>query len=286
MHIETILAITTASVLGLLAWRAGSHLSDQKRVSPLLFGCVVLLGLAISWTLSGRLWWARVLPFVEVIHWSNLMPSSLCFAAGLARGVPGLHRWHRPVTMGILLALAIAFLAAPVYRPVLSPTDVGPGRMVGWREGVCLQTHRSSCGAAAAATLLSHHRIDTNESEMIGHCLTSGFGTEPLGLYRGLSMMARRNGLKAVAAGKDPGHWVADGHLPNVAIVRFAGIHRPGGLRRVFGAAGERHAVTVIAPDERGGWLVADPAVGLVRWNDNQLREQFTGEAIMILGNR
>ncbi len=281
MTIETGIAILSAAGLGLLGWACGVHLGRQRRVSPLLFSLVIVLAWAAAWSLNGRLLWAYVLPWPEVIFWANWMPAVLCFAAGLATAAPGLHRWHRPATVTLLCSLAIGFLLGPLARPWLAPTGVDAQALIGWRRGVCLQTHESSCGAASAATLLAQYDVTVDEAEMIDVCFTSRLGTEPLGLYRGLAIEGSRHGLHPRPTVGNPHRWQDSGQLPNVAIVKISSVGN-GRFGRWFGAPDERHAVVVLRRLRGGGWLIGDPAVGLVRWSDREMQTRFTGEAICL----
>ncbi|MEM9646643.1 MAG: cysteine peptidase family C39 domain-containing protein [Planctomycetota bacterium] len=285
MTTETVFAMSTAAAIGLAGWWSGHRLGRQNRVSRVLFASVILLTLTLSWTFSGRLSWAIVMPWSEVIHWSNMMPAFLAFAAGLALRAPGMNRLLRPVTTGVLALLAVGFWSAPLARPLIRPTGLKANAVVGWRQGVCLQTHESSCGAASSATLLGEHGIAVNEVDMLKPCMTSGFGTEPLGLYRGLHIIGEQHGLRPRVVSSDARRWRKE-HFPNVAIVRFKtlGDERLAPWLHPFtgfiGAATDRHAVTVLGRTESGDWRIADPAVGPVIWTNRQFHERFTGDAI------
>ncbi|QDV66112.1 cysteine peptidase family C39 domain-containing protein [Crateriforma conspicua] len=283
MTLETIAALFAAAGLGLGGWAAGRRLGRQNQVSPLLFSMVVVLALVAAWALSGRLLWAVILPSAEAIFWANWMPAILCFTAGLATSTPGLHRWHRPATVGLLWILAACFWVGPFARPWIAPATVLDDDWIGWRRGVCLQSHPSTCGPASAATLLSEHDIRSSEKDLMATCFTSRWGTEPLGLYRGLTLASAHAGLKPQPASPDSRQWVHRGQVPNVAIVRLGVEDSDGSLSRWFGAAQERHAITVLGRTDDGLWLIGDPAIGLVSWTDAQMQKRFTGEAICLV---
>src|SRR5690606_35884307 len=103
--------------------------------------------------------------------------------------------------------LGVGYIVAPVLRPVLSPAELQPHAI--WRDGVCLQTHPASCGAAAAVTLLRLEGVLTSEQAMAQACLTSAQGTMPLGLYRGVAIEARRQARMARVASTNPADWLA-----------------------------------------------------------------------------
>ena len=271
------LAITTLSVLGYLAGRnLGRGVCSTR---PLLFAESLMLSLIFAWFMSGGLFWARAVPASGVIYWSNLMPVMLSFAAGLAVATPGLKRWRRPLTATVLGAMAALHLLLPVARPLLAPARlVESGR---WSDRICLQSHEATCGAAAAATLLNLRGIPATEPEMIRRCLTSRQGTEPLGLYRGLRLATEQFGPDVGIAARNPQQWSARNQLPCVALIQFSRSPGPRPIRRLLGPMGEGHAIVVLGFED-GQWILGDPAVGRVKWSDEDFRRRFTGDAIYL----
>lgn len=273
-----ITAIVLITSLTVLAYFAGCRLGRSvSRNRSYLFAEALAFSLIFAWCFTGSLGWARTIPVSGVVYWSNLMPIFLGFSTGLARGVPGLDRWHRPMTVGTLGLIAVAHLLMPIARPLISPTHVVTSQ---WKDGVCLQSEESTCGAAAAATLLSLKGIPSTEQEMIRFCLTSRQGTEPLGVYRGLKIASSRLGRDARVASADPDEWLTKKQLPNVALIRFDQ-SKSGSVRWLLGPRGEGHAIVVLGFED-GHWLLADPAVGRIRWNDSDFRRRFTGDAIYL----
>lgn len=286
MEFDLGIAIISTGVVGLLAFFAGSSISAAVgRGRSLLFAEAVLLALAFAWLYSGRLVWARLLPDSAVLYWSNWMPALLLFTAGLARHAEGLRHWRRPITVSLLAALAVAYVVMPVARPWFAPVTTATSE--GWRDHVCLQSHPSTCGAAAAATLMHLKGLPGDEKTMTRACLTSRYGTVPLGLYRGLAFEAGRFGRSARVASTNPKQWDELDQLPNVALVHFdrGGAKTP--LYRLLGRRGlerdgEGHAVVVIKRTSNGRWLIADPAVGRVQWTDEEFLSRFSGDAIYL----
>ena len=274
-----IVGITSLSVLAYVAGRRiGKSVSSRR---PLLFVQSILLSLAFAWTLEGKLSWAVAIPNSAAICWSNFMPVLLGFTAGLARWSSSLGEFKRPLVAGVLGCIAAAYILVPVVRPIAAPANVNPSE-VNWIDGICLQSHPSTCGAASAATLLHRHGVQATESEMIDACLTSRAGTVPLGLYRGIALKADQSGRRAGIASREPSEWNRLGQLPNVALVQF---DSPAGNRspsRLLGPHGEGHAVTVIGRADDGRWIIGDPAVGQIYWNDEEFRSYFTGDAIYL----
>ena len=282
MALDLAIGLCVLTVLSVVAFRRGRSLAARcgQSVRPLCLAVSLLVALLFSWSLSGRLGWAMVLPFASVILWSNLMPILLCFAAGLAIRTPGFGRGHRVATILALFSLAIGYAFTPVVRPLFAPAQTAASAH--WRDGACLQTHASTCAPAAAATLLRSAGIASDERSLADACLTSRSGTEPLGLFRGLAIASDRRWCRPRVASRDPDQWTARDQLPNVALVRFSETPDRGSLRRFLGPRGEGHVIVVRGCDTRGNWLIEDPAFGNTTWTDQQFRSRFTGDAIFL----
>ncbi len=278
-------AITAMSSLGLAAFLFGISVSSKSNSrSSLLFIFFLLLTLEVAWYQAGSLAWADWFADSAVVYWSNLMPVLLGMTAGLAMNAPGLGRWHRPFSAAVLGMLGIGYILSPVARPVVAPAVLDIDTT--WADDVCLQSHPASCGAAAAATLLRLNGVKSTEQEMADVCLTSAHGTMPLGLYRGLSLVASRHGRSANVAANDPGQWLRMRQLPVAAMIQFppdfATDLESGPLKRLLGPRGEGHAIVIIGKTDAGRWIIGDPAVGRICWTDKELRDRFTGEAIYL----
>lgn len=271
--------------LSVLAY-AGGRLMRSSRVSCWFFA-VLFTSLFFAWMLSGRLLWAFLIPDDSVIFLSNLMPLLLSFAAGLAFETHSLTRWSRPIVIACFVLLASAYALLPYVRPRLYPVDLSARTQ--WSGAVCLQSHASTCAPAAAVTLLRLNGMLASEKELVESCLTSSRGTEPLGLYRGLSIAVRNRPYRARVAQPEPSNWQSNGQLPNISLVRLGGSldssgpsTRGGSSRWLLGPRAEGHAVVVLGQDATGHWLIADPAFGTTKWTDQQFRDRFTGDAIYL----
>lgn len=281
MHNDFFVAALAMTVLTLLAYRVGEHcLLHRPRLDTQLFLGVVSLAFLFAWGYLGRLSWAHRMPTPSAMYWSNFTPILLAFAAGLAGHAVGVRQFMRPWIAGLLMTLAVGYLIVPLARPILFPLDLAARSQ--WRNEVCLQTHSSSCAPAAAATLLAQHGIRSSEADLAMLCLTSSMGTEPLGLFRGLSNFATLNDHRAIVADKNPDVWFVRGQLPNVALVQFDRVETPGIAPGYFGRQQEGHVVVVLGPTHHGSWRIADPAIGLLTWSDAEFRERFTGDAIYL----
>ena len=276
---ETICAISIITTISGLAFRAGRKISSTYQ-RALLFGLSLVFCATFSWFYAGNLVWANVLPTAGVIHWANFVPIFIAFVVGISSVSVQLQSWRRPLTVSLLSFIGLAYLLVPLARPLLSPVDIAVQSI--WSEGVCMQSHESTCGAAAAATLLRMKGVDANEHQMVDACLTSVHGTEPLGLYRGLSVGTRNHEATAKVASANPSLWQDKGQVPCVALVKFDESDHAARVRWLLGPRGEGHAIVVIGLQADGMWSIADPAVGLVSWSNEDLRRRFTGDAIYL----
>ncbi|MCY3023004.1 MAG: cysteine peptidase family C39 domain-containing protein [Planctomycetota bacterium] len=101
-------------------------------------------------------------------------------AARLCRGS---LRWAR-----LLAALPLVLWAA-FSTPESSLVVMHQVRPPGWKDGVCLQSTGFTCAPAAAATVLSVHGVQTDESEMAARCETRECGTFMADVAKGLGAM-------------------------------------------------------------------------------------------------
>lgn len=289
MPMDLLLAIVATGALSLLAFIVGVRLTGTlSGQRPYLFAETIVLCLTFAWLYSGRLAWASVIPLSGVLYWSNWMPVLLLFTAGLATKTPGIRPLLRPLSVGLLAVLASAYVLLPLARPWLAPAEIS--QVEGWKDEVCLQSHPSTCGAAAAATLLRLHGHSADERTMVRDCLTSRYGSIPLGLYRGLAWHASLSGKRAGVADRDARRWFRRDQVPNVALVRYGenetaqedALDRFLGPRGLGRRRGEGHAVVVLGMTDGGRWIIGDPAVGRVTWSREEFDARFTGDAIYL----
>lgn len=281
MPIDHAGGIILISGLSVLAYLGGHRAAKFSAARPVAFAISLLVALLYAWTLSGKLAWASVFPAGSVFLWSNLMPVLLSVSAGLASGSLSLRSWRQFATVGALLTLALAYLFTPMMRPLIAPIRLAS--QCQWQGDLCLQSHSSSCAPAAAATLLRLYGVVSDERSMARDCLTSRHGTEPLGLYSGLAIAARRFSLRPRVGSAKAERWIDEGQLPCIALVRFDESSDSETLRNLLGPRGDGHAVVVLARDVHDqGWIIADPAFGETTWKDHDFRERFTGDAIYL----
>lgn len=292
-------ASAVIALLMLLAFLVGVRLSrGQHQRKPLLLICSLLFSLLFTVGLGSHLAWFSIIPSTATLALGNWLPVFLCFCAGIACTAGYLGKLFRGSTAVTLLALGLVSLVSPLLRPIVSPIRLSSDAR--WSNGVCLQSHSSSCGPAAIATLLYQTESSRGQSslgrvgsELLGDqagcervlaraCLTSEYGTLPQGLLGGLRWAVGDSALDAYAADREPTRWPAKQQLPNVAIVRFASADWRSGMPFFIGQADEYHAIVVHRQLPDGRWIIADPAVGWVVWDDEMFRRRFTGNAIYL----
>ncbi|TWU60449.1 hypothetical protein Poly51_07250 [Rubripirellula tenax] len=273
-----VISITGLSVLAYHLGRCTGLKSPGRR--QLWFLLSLFAALSFAWTAAGNLLWASIVPHASVVFWANGMPVLLSLTAGIASTMVSLGGWHRPATVVAMMVLTAGYTLIPVMRPVVAPAKTDAASE--WRDGICLQSHPSTCAAAAGATLLRFANVDANEAAMVTACLTSSMGTEPLGLFRGLSIATTGQTKRPAVASSDPSTWRSGDQLPNIALVEFRSSHVPGSPRRFFGPTAEGHAVVIQGRDRHGNWIVMDPAFGRTLWSDTTFRKRFTGDAIYL----
>lgn len=294
LQLDLVLAFCAIITLSGCAFIAGRKVcrSERGSVSQWSFVCTILLTLVFCWKFHAKLSWANAIPFSSVVFWSNLAPVMLAFATGMAMEITSLRRSTRPWIVGTLGLLGTAYLVMPIARPWILTPSIAPSDQ--FNGLVCLQSHDATCAAASAVTLLKLHGIKSSEKEMVRACLTSELGTEALGLYRGLKIASQKHDRSVRLASRNPQQWLSSGQLPNVALVHFpetefGPIDRddlsmatvPAKSQFYGDPQQEGHAVVVLGHED-GQWLVADPAIGLVKWSDRSMNFRFTGDAIYI----
>ncbi|MEK7269542.1 MAG: cysteine peptidase family C39 domain-containing protein [Planctomycetota bacterium] len=168
---------------------------------------------------------------------------------------------------GFLAAVLAIGIAVPHLKPMISPLDAS--RLEDrWKDGVCLQSSPSTCGAASAVTILRTLGIEATEREIARECFTSLSGTENWFLARAF----RRRGLcVSFRAGVGV---PSDLRLPAIAGVRAGGaghfialLPGPGGrivaADPLSGRSEHSRAVLARAFDFTGFFMEVGPREGL-----------------------
>ncbi|MEM6689770.1 MAG: cysteine peptidase family C39 domain-containing protein [Planctomycetota bacterium] len=282
----SLFALSVFAYIAAIRWKMRGQ-ADKRSLSGTIGGTLVfcvslVVCLAFVRVAAGRLFWAEWFPHAGVLWIGNIAPVLLAWTAGLATAESALTPKGRLCAVSGLVFLTVGFVIVPVARPLIFPVVYDePAR---WDDGICMQSHPSTCGAAASSTLLNLAGIRLNERSMVEACLTSSLGTEPLGIFRGLSIVTAGRNLRPAVVDEIPARWQS-GDLPNIALVT---LEKPRATKidLVLGANREGHAIVVLGRTEDGQWLIGDPAVGRTIWTDEDFRSRFTGEAIALKQSR
>ena len=261
----------------LLAILVGQRVS--RRTATLL--CVLVVGLIVAHVMwvSDRAWVARVLPVSSVIILGNALPPLVAALAGLAwRLIPG-HVVRRSLLLLPLVVLCGHRSIAPAFA---TPPPRAGNR---WRQQVCIQTSPATCSAAAAATLLRAHGIDTTEAEMVRLCLTGERGTAAHGLYRGLKLKTAGTPWDVEVFDTDAAGLRAMAPSACILTVRLdatAGIDPR--YEQLWGwTPGVQHTVVFFRFTEDGKVEMGDPAVGREHWSAKDLHVLWHGEGVRLV---
>jgi hypothetical protein len=146
-----------------------------------------------------------------------------------------------------------------------------------------MQSSWATCSPAAAATLLNAEGITVSEREMIPLCLTDYHGTPTLGLYRGVKLIANRNNRRVEIIDRHLEQLLRDDDWPVLISVRLPfGVDDPRFADEWGWIPGTGHAVVGLGRTPDGGFLIADPAVGLERWSKPKLEKLWQGNGLRV----
>lgn len=254
------------------AWRALAGSRTARLLGALLLGAVAA-GFAVE-RRSEWAWSALSLGIPDLVFFTNLTLEGVAALIALTwrqaadRAARVRAALLTPALLGVSL-WSYAWLFAPLPPGLRGKVD---------ERGYCAQTSDHSCSAAAAVMLLHAHGISTDEAEMAALCLTrEGYGTSPLGLYRGLAIKCGAHGLRPQLARAGTARGVHA--LKGPAIVSI-GLERdaPDDVAQKMGEYGWRrgvkHAVVFLGADPNGDWIdAADPSYGRERWPTRDARE-------------
>ncbi|MFK7822350.1 MAG: hypothetical protein AB8G99_26890 [Planctomycetaceae bacterium] len=266
--------LSICSLLWIVGLKATQHRS--QRLGLLVAKLVVLLIVAYIVFLWDNAVLTAIIPYSNVILLGNFFPVGAAILSGIACGRLREFRYRQAAT-------AIAMLAAGgvgLFWPLLgSPPECGDK----WVNGACLQTTRSSCMAAASATLLQSHGVTASEKRMARLCFTREHGTNWLGLYHGLAVKLKSRGLrpalfdetlKQLRQHRDP-------QIISCELTEETAKAHPR-LRDEWGwIVGVKHAVVLLEIDDQTV-RVADPANGLEVWSLAQLQLLWDGRGARV----
>ncbi|MEM9109912.1 MAG: cysteine peptidase family C39 domain-containing protein [Planctomycetota bacterium] len=278
--LDLIIAACIVAALSLMTCILGYRLGRIEKHWPsiaLLIATGLLYGLYLLFVRDSVLL-VQLLPLSAVPILGDPTPWMASLAAGLLLAQHRVMLIRRAIIAGLVVAMGW-------HGPVRALTTTPPETYNTWNQGVCLQSTFSTCGPAALATLLKQHGVKTDETTMARLCLTNDKGTHLTGLYRGLTLKAPA-GTAVHAAQLGVDELIATPErLPAVAslmLTRELAEAEPRYVEDWGWDVGVMHVVTLLAVDEEGYVLVADPGVGPERWNPEGLRELWIGEVLYL----
>ncbi|MCP4213106.1 MAG: hypothetical protein GY765_00550 [bacterium] len=250
------IALPLAAVTFLLGMQLGQKLKN-KTIRHAVTAVLVLLCLpALSF----------------ILYYAGLFKQSLAY--GDFRSIPGietlsaswgllgghLYPCFKPRLTSSLKRLAYfafcaGFLFIPFAKSILLPVELAGDFRDTWKDNVCMQSGRSSCGPACMATLFKFHRLHLTEQEIAKGCYTCLTGTENWYMIR----FARTQGF-SVACSE-----VRD--IRNVPTPSLIGTFLPSG-------AGHFITLLQITPDNT--LHIGDPLLGKRVLSPTQFKKEYT----------
>jgi hypothetical protein len=226
--------------------------------------CMILLVLRAVFRFHPE-WDYALLPsdaYAAVRPWWAFPFACVSLGIGTRRMSTRFSRRGVAVCAGLLLVFVASRLAATAAIDPASLTG-RPGA-----DGVCRQTTDYSCGAAAAATLLSRIGLEAGEGEMAEACGTTALtGTDEFGVCRGLRRKLAGTGRlpRVVSSDWDDLHGRP---LPAMAVVAFSFL--------------VDHWVVVLEADA-GGVVVGDPLKSrVVRLSKETFLRDWRGVLVVV----
>ena len=228
-------------------WAAGLWIGGRSKpaalaVAGLAFGMIALRALF-------RFRPEIEYPLLSSNLYSAIRPLWVFPFAFISLGIGARRMSLRPLRAAAGIA-ALALFAFALQLPWARAT-FDPGKFAGApdRNGVCMQTQDFTCGAAAAATLLTQIGIRTNEKEMEQLCdATPVTGTDEITVCRALRTRLAGTGYRVT--------------LERPGLDRLARYLRPV-LARIRSDLLCDHWVVLLAMNDRTA-VLADPLMGKV----------------------
>jgi hypothetical protein len=214
-----------AVLLGFLGYFLGLYCA--RRVTPRAsdFLAVFALVLAVPATVYD-LYYAKILgePIwlyrIRTVPGTELLASLAGLLAGLAQGRIVPHLRLSPLGKRFLVPVVLGFaLALPYLKPLFRPLRSG-ALQEKWQGEACLQSTVSTCGPAAAATIVRRLGGRLSERDLAREAFTCKSGTENWYLARTL----RRHGFQTEFVLSDP----SKVPLPAIAGVRLRSLGNSG----------------------------------------------------------
>ncbi len=269
-----LIMLAVCSLFFVAGLKATHHRS--KRLGNLTGILVVVMTVAYIVFLWDHAVLTRLIPYSNVIILGNWFPIGAAILSGIACGRLEQFRFRQAVTAILMLAVGGIGLFLPLFG---SPPECGNT----WDEGICRQTSQTSCLPAACATLLSRYGIETTEGEMASLCFTRRRGTNWLGVYHGLSVKLKPEGLRPVLFDEEIDDLLAhdEPQIISCGITMEQAKLHPQYQNDWGWIPGVEHAVVLL--DVEGTHVViGDPAVGRERWSQRDLEILWNGRGVRL----
>ncbi len=118
---------------------------------------------------------------------------------------------------------------------------------------------------------------------MIPLCLTDRSGTPTLGLYRGIKLMADRNGRQVEVVDRQLAKLLEDNDWPVYLAVQLPyGVDDRRYADQWGWIPGMGHSVVALGRTSNGGIIIGDPSVGLERWTEADLKILWHGDGVRV----
>jgi len=277
IYIGIAIMAAASAALAVLGLRIGKQWSRRRAI--LLLALVVTFMLCFARLLLDSTWMLRLLPFSNAIVTANWQLPAAGLVVGLAWHLLPRPAWRRCLFIVPLAALGIWRFLGPVTGPSLT------GFRTLSNGSVCIQSSFSSCGPAAAATLLRAAGIDANEAEMAELCLTRSRGSTLHGLFRGLKLKTAGTGwrVEIVASSVDALRSSGTPVLLNVWLPRGVTNVDPRYERDWGWTPGRSHSVVLFGFLPDGKIDVGDPGVGREQWFTAALKVLWHGQGLRLV---
>jgi hypothetical protein len=250
----------------------------SRKTSVLVLAVVLALMGVYLWYLWDNILLAKLLPFSNLIVIGNWLPPLAGFLGGVAwKSMPGSIRRRNSYAIVVWLIALVAMI-----EPVWGETPLCEDK---WDGFLCRQTSKTTCSAAAAATLLKLHGIPSTEQEMAELCLTRNRGTSWQGLYRGLSLKTLGTDFEVEVLSCRPRDLAVLDGSPCILVVGIPqGVEvDPIYTEEYQWGVGDMHSVLFLGFDRDGTARIADPEIGVESWSWDDLKVLIRGRAIRLI---
>ncbi|HSI36286.1 MAG TPA: cysteine peptidase family C39 domain-containing protein [Tepidisphaeraceae bacterium] len=281
MTSDLIIAIAVMLGLAALVGSTTYALTRRRRAGVAITVAIALLSLTLTQILWARdaIWALRWLPARTLVVYGDWTPLLVAGVIGAGwRLLPG-----RPARRCVLVVPLAGLTLWHAYAGLFE-RPAGELHVVDrWQRGICRQSTQTTCGPAAAATLLARYAIRATEPEMAGLCLTTRDGTSLRGICRGLAIKATGMPLRVtpVVGGIDE----LAAQAPAILSVYLADTekHDPRFHREWGWAPGVRHVVVLLGRRADGRFEIGDPAMGPEAWDRRALEALWHGDGVRLV---